>query len=86
MTPIVGALPSEVCPMNTLTVNLHLLMVSFYQPKGKRFKIIMEGGAFPSDQYAIESQVRFQVSTKGSDYRGFSQRRRRNTPYRRYLS
>jgi len=60
MAPIVGALPSEVCPMNTLTVNLHLLMVSFYQPKGKRFKIIMEGGAFPSDQYAIESQVRFQ--------------------------
>jgi len=59
MAPIVGALPTEVCPMNTLTVNLHLLMVSFYQPKGKRFKIIMEGGAFPSDQYAIESQVRF---------------------------
>jgi kynureninase len=59
MAPIVGALPSEVCPMNTLTVNLHLLMVSFYQPKGKRFKIIMEGGAFPSDQYAIESQLRF---------------------------
>ena len=59
MAPIVGALPAEVCPMNTLTVNLHLLMVSFYQPKGKRFKIIMEGGAFPSDQYAIESQVRF---------------------------
>lgn len=59
MAPIVGAMPSEVCPMNTLTVNLHLLMVSFYQPKGKRFKIIMEGGAFPSDQYAIESQVKF---------------------------
>jgi len=59
MAPIVGASPMEVCPMNTLTVNLHLLMVSFYQPKGKRFKIIMEGGAFPSDQYAIESQVRF---------------------------
>ncbi|SDF71655.1 kynureninase [Pedobacter terrae] len=59
MAPIVGAFPSEVCPMNTLTVNLHLLMVSFYQPKGRRFKIIMEGGAFPSDQYAIESQVRF---------------------------
>lgn len=59
MAPIVGALPAEVCPMNTLTVNLHLLMVSFYQPKGKRFKIIMEGGAFPSDQYAIESQVKF---------------------------
>ncbi|MCX2474619.1 kynureninase [Pedobacter sp. MC2016-05] len=59
MAPIVGASPAEVCPMNTLTVNLHLLMVSFYQPKGKRFKIIMEGGAFPSDQYAIESQVKF---------------------------
>lgn len=59
MAPIVGAKAAEVCPMNTLTVNLHLLMVSFYQPKGKRFKIIMEAGAFPSDQYAIESQVRF---------------------------
>ncbi|MFC3563457.1 kynureninase [Pedobacter jamesrossensis] len=59
MAPIVGASPAEVCPMNTLTVNLHLLMVSFYQPKGKKIKIIMEGGAFPSDQYAIESQVRF---------------------------
>ncbi len=59
IAPIVGALPSEVCPMNTLTVNLHLLMVSFYKPSGKRFKIIMEAGAFPSDQYAIESQVRF---------------------------
>jgi kynureninase len=59
MAPLVGALPAEVCPMNTLTVNLHLLMVSFYQPKGRRVKIIMEGGAFPSDQYALESQVRF---------------------------
>ena len=59
MAPIVGASPAEVCPMNTLTVNLHLLMVSFYKPNAKRFKIIMEAGAFPSDQYAIESQVRF---------------------------
>lgn len=59
MAPIVGARPIEVCPMNTLTVNLHLLMVSFYRPKGKKCKIIMEAGAFPSDQYAIESQVRF---------------------------
>ena len=59
ISPIVGALPQEVCPMNTLTVNLHLLMVSFYKPAEGRFKIIMEAGAFPSDQYAIESQVRF---------------------------
>ncbi|WP_442592125.1 kynureninase [Pedobacter sp. AW31-3R] len=59
MAPIVGASASEVCPMNTLTVNLHLLMVSFYRPEGKRFKIVMEAGAFPSDQYAIESQLRF---------------------------
>ncbi|MEQ7799443.1 kynureninase [Pedobacter sp. ASV1-7] len=59
MAPLVGASAAEVCPMNTLTVNLHLLMVSFYKPTSSRFKIIMEAGAFPSDQYAIESQVRF---------------------------
>jgi kynureninase len=59
MAPIVGASEQELCPMNTLTVNLHLLMVSFYRPTKERFKIIMEAGAFPSDQYALESQVRF---------------------------
>ncbi len=59
MAPIVGASPQEVIPMNTLTVNLHLLMVSFFKPEGKRNKIMVESGAFPSDQYAIESQLRF---------------------------
>jgi len=55
---MVGATPKEVTVMNALTVNLHLLMVSFYRPDAKRFKIICEAKAFPSDQYAIESQVR----------------------------
>lgn len=56
---IVGAQEDEVIVMNTLSVNLHLLMVSFYRPDAQRFKIIMEAGAFPSDQYAIETQVRW---------------------------
>ncbi len=55
---IVGAEETEVVAMNTLTVNLHLLLISFYRPTQERFKIIMEAGAFPSDQYAIETQVR----------------------------
>ncbi len=58
LAKIVGARPDEVVAMNTLTVNLHLLLLSFYRPHGKRFKIMMEAGAFPSDQYAIETQVR----------------------------
>ena len=59
LAKVVGAKTSEVTVMNTLTVNLHLLMVSFYRPSGKRYKIICEEKAFPSDQYMISSQVRF---------------------------
>ncbi len=58
LAKIVGANKDEVVAMNTLTVNLHMLMLSFYRPKGKRYKILMEAGAFPSDQYAMETQVR----------------------------
>jgi len=58
LSKIVGCLPHEVVVMNQLTINLHLLMISFFRPDKKRYKIICEGKAFPSDQYALESQVR----------------------------
>lgn len=59
LADVVGAQPAEVVAMNSLTANLHLMMVSFYRPTAERPAILMEAGAFPSDRYALESQVRF---------------------------
>ena len=76
---LVGALPHEVVVMNQLTANLHLLLTSFYRPTSARYKIICEAKAFPSDQYALDSQVRLrgldpkeviiQLSPKPGEYR-----------------
>ena len=59
LAAVVGAEPGEVVAMNSLTANLHLMMVSFYRPRGERNAILVEAGSFPSDRYAVESQLRF---------------------------
>ncbi len=59
MAKVMGAKPSEVIVMDTLTANLHLLMVSFYQPTQTKYKILIESDAFPSDRYAVQSQLKF---------------------------
>ena len=64
---IVGAHDTEVVVMNSLTVNLHLLMTSFYRPNGKRKKILIENQAFPSDRYAVQSQLRFHGNDPDKD-------------------
>ena len=63
LAAITGALPDEVCPMNSLTVNMHLVLTSFYQPNPDKFKILSIGGDFPSDQYALETHLK----TRGYD-------------------
>jgi len=59
LSKLMGCKKEEVTVMNALTVNLHLLLLSFYRPSGQRYKIMMEAGAFPSDQYMVETQVKF---------------------------
>ena len=63
MARIIGAKPIETVVMNALTANLHTLLVSFYRPTAERYKIVIEKGAFPSDRYAVESQMKFHLGS-----------------------
>ncbi|HEX5756876.1 MAG TPA: kynureninase [Arenimonas sp.] len=67
LAQLVGAEPQEVVAMNTLTANLHFLMVSFYRPTAERPAILIEAGAFPSDRHAVESQIRFHSFNPATD-------------------
>ncbi|ARN79097.1 kynureninase [Nonlabens spongiae] len=77
---IVGAKTHEVVVMNTLTTNLHLLMVSFYQPKGQRRKILIEADAFPSDRFAVASQIQFHGGDPETDLITWKPREDEHTP------
>ncbi|WP_124981742.1 kynureninase [Nonlabens xiamenensis] len=80
MAEIVGAQQHEVVVMNTLTTNLHLMMVSFYRPEGRRRKILIEGDAFPSDRYAVASQIKFHGGDPATDLITWQPRPGNNTP------
>ena len=67
MADVVGAKPIETVVMNSLTVNLHLLLISFYRPSGERRKVMIEKGAFPSDRYAIEAQIKLHGLDRAAD-------------------
>ncbi len=67
LAKVVGATAREVVAMNSLTANLHLMMVSFYRPTRERYKIVIEDGAFPSDSYAVQSQAAFHATNVGFD-------------------
>ena len=77
---IVGAKTHEVVVMNTLTTNLHLMMVSFYQPKGRRRKILIEADAFPSDRFAVASQIKFHSGDPETDLITWNPREGEHTP------